>query len=858
LIYPLFRKNLTPVKILLVEDDKHLSKWLQLALIRQQYQVEVAIDGQMGWELAEAFSYDLILLDLMLPKLDGIQFCQRLRADRGAVHSPNQDTPVLLMTALNTITNKVMGLDAGADDYVVKPIDLEELQARIRALQRRSHPQRSPLLQWGKLSLQPKNCEVTYDGKPLSLSAKEYELLELFLRYPDQIFTPGRLIEKLWAVDATPTENAVRVHIKELRKKLKQGGAGEVIETVYKLGYRLRRHERDPISYTDREAQTEAQTVAQIVAQTVAQTVENLSPADSGSVSSVSSIQPTVQPELQSEFWAVWQACRETYSDRLSIVEQAVADLESGTLSSQLQQQAEQETHTLIGSLGSFGLEVASRLARQLQQLLKSKNLHPSNVTQLAQLVRALRQEIETPAEMEQPEKTTERTEKMQEVDQISAAVYPLSAFTLLIIDDDETTANQLVVEAASWGIRAEIVMNLDQARQQLSNQLPDVVLLDLDLSDQSETGLNLLAEVSLSYPDLPVLIFSNSERFMDRVEAARLGSKAFLQKPIAPPQVLAAVVHVLQQSTKAPARLLIVDDDPHLLKRLQCLLEPQGYHLTLLSDIQRFWQTLDQTAPDLLILDVEFGKSAHCKQPASATERSNLSGFDLCQVVRNDPYWGNLPILFLSAHTDTQTIQQGFAAGADDFLNKPIAANDLLMRVRKRLEQRQSQQLTEGDGLTGLSNRCKAAQDLTRLLRLAQRYQQPLSLALLDLDQFKQINDQYGHEMGDRVLQYVGKLLRQSFRVEDVVGRWGGEEFVVGMYATSRQDGVKRLQEVLQTLRQENFIGETGSFEVTFSAGVAQFSVDGQDLQTLCRVADAALYQVKAQGRNRVLASEI
>jgi diguanylate cyclase (GGDEF)-like protein len=171
---------------------------------------------------------------------------------------------------------------------------------------------------------------------------------------------------------------------------------------------------------------------------------------------------------------------------------------------------------------------------------------------------------------------------------------------------------------------------------------------------------------------------------------------------------------------------------------------------------------------------------------------------------------------------------------------------------VRTRLEQRQLWKVAEIDALTGLSLRRKVLQDLTRLLQLAQRQQQHFSLAVLDLDKFKFVNDQYGHEIGDRVLNYFGKLLNQSFRQEDVVGRWGGEEFVVGMYGTSREDGMRRLTQVLQQFSQYSFtaLDET-KFQVTFSGGIVQAPDDGQDLQTLYQKADVALYQAKAQGRN-------
>jgi diguanylate cyclase (GGDEF)-like protein len=161
---------------------------------------------------------------------------------------------------------------------------------------------------------------------------------------------------------------------------------------------------------------------------------------------------------------------------------------------------------------------------------------------------------------------------------------------------------------------------------------------------------------------------------------------------------------------------------------------------------------------------------------------------------------------------------------------------------------------MSEVDELTGVSLRRKALQDLTRLFHLAKRQQQPLSLAILDLDYFKRINDDYGHDTGDRVLRYFGQLLGQTFRQEDVVGRWGGEEFVVGLYGINKQQGVQRLANIAYYFSQNPFVGGDGSiFQMTFSGGIAQFPDDGDDLQTLYRAADAALYRAKFEGRNQI-----
>ena len=602
------------MRILLVEDDESVAEVLHQALTSQHYLVDIAAEGHTGRELAEAIKYDLILLDLMLPRLDGISFCKQRRQQGDC-------TPIILLTAADTSTNKVAGLDAGADDYVVKPYQLNELLARIRALLRRGSSSVSPVLEWGRVRLDPSNCQVWYDEQLLNLTAKEYALLELFLRNNHRIFSQSALLDQLWSLETLPSENTVRAHIKSLRQKLKKAGAADdLIETVYRLGYRL--NTRDG-----------ANTQSRIQKQ-----------------------------QIPPEMIAIWERHQKKYSDRITILEQAVKALIKGTISEELRQQAQTLAHTLVGSLGSFGFAEASRLSRDIEQTLKAgERLSPTQAEHLSGLVVALQQQLGQPPVILQPPVIQPTTFKQQP--------------RLLIVDDDESLGHALILEAKTWGIQAELATNLSQARKAIAQAQPDVVLLDLCFPDSAENGFKLLAELTTSQPPVPVLVFTATESFADRVKVVRLGGQGFLQKPISPTQVMDAIAQVLQKSQIPEAKLLIVDDDPDLLDFLQTLLEPWGFKLTLLDNPQQFWKTLLQSAPDLLILDVEMPE---------------LSGIDLCQIVRHDPNWNELPVLFLSVHTDAHIVQQVFTAGADDYINKPIVGPELIARVLNRLERTQ------------------------------------------------------------------------------------------------------------------------------------------------------------------------
>jgi PAS domain S-box-containing protein len=221
------------MKILVVEDDRSVAQVLEVLLSSYNYAVDVATDGQAGLELAAAFEYDLILLDVMLPRLDGISVCQQLRS-RGF------QSPILLLTGRSGAHQKAIALNAGADDYVVKPFDSEELIARVQALLRRGGAIGQPILQWGNLYINPSSRKVTYSTDLLSLTPKEYAVLELLLRSHQRVLSAGAILEHAWNSAESPGEEAVRGHIKELRQKLKAAGApADFIKTVYRTGYRL-------------------------------------------------------------------------------------------------------------------------------------------------------------------------------------------------------------------------------------------------------------------------------------------------------------------------------------------------------------------------------------------------------------------------------------------------------------------------------------------------------------------------------------------------------------------------------------------------------------------------------------------
>lgn len=222
------------MRILIVEDDAQIADMLTEALNNRQYVVDVAQDGELGWHCVQTLDYDLVLLDVTLPKLDGIKLCRLIR-DRF------QLLPILMLTARDTIDDKIIGLDAGADDYMVKPFVLRELLARVRALLRRGSRGSESTLTWGDLEIDPNTYDATYDLQIISLTPKEFAILELLIAGGRRVRSRPEILEQVWSMDDPPSEEAVKAHIKTLRQKLREAGAPEdLIETVHGLGYRLK------------------------------------------------------------------------------------------------------------------------------------------------------------------------------------------------------------------------------------------------------------------------------------------------------------------------------------------------------------------------------------------------------------------------------------------------------------------------------------------------------------------------------------------------------------------------------------------------------------------------------------------
>lgn len=521
----------------------------------------------------------------------------------------------------------------------------------------------------------------------------------------------------------------------------------------------------------------------------------------------------------------IWARFRDSTLARIDVLESAALSLLEGKLNPDDQRAAEREAHKLAGSSGTFGFPRSSRIARELEQRFAGSQLTATDAVALSEQIIALRTDLEGVPEHQAPASGTVRAPE---------------GLRLLLLAKEDSATGRVVMEAEGRGFTVEVADEITSARAIVSRDPPALALIGLQADENRDATLDFIQELESRVPCVPVIVLSGASDFRARVEVARRSAHGFLEWPSPPAKTVDAVISALEKMSGSRATVLALDDDPQILAAIRTLLEAVGMRVATVEEPLKFWDAAEEAAPDLILLDVDM---------------PYISGFEICRALRQDSRFSRVPILFVTARDDAQSIQRAFDAGADDYVRKPILPAELLMRINSRLDRsRLNRELAEMDSLTGIANRRKTSELMDRFIRLARRRGDPFCVAMLDIDHFKQVNDTHGHSAGDDVLRALAQLFSKSVRSEDIVGRWGGEEFVVGLYGTKKSEGAKRIRDVLAMFAREEFAGDGGEqFHVTCSGGVAQFSVDGSEPDQLLRVADAALYEAKAAGRNSV-----
>lgn len=548
---------------------------------------------------------------------------------------------------------------------------------------------------------------------------------------------------------------------------------------------------------------------------------------------------------------AIWQRSLARVTEQIAVIEGAVMALLEGRLDEAMSAEAEREAHKIAGSAGTFGFHQASATARELENLFADRPTSPAAAAEAAALVDSLHAGLMrradepdlSPGDDGASSRPSWRDGASTSTDaDTGSGSATQEAPVVLVVGSSGAVTGAVSAQLRARGLAAQIV---DVARPGASygtDSPPKAAVIELSSHDSFDPYAVLR---SLGEQRVPTLaLVAKSAGTAARVSALGAGAQLLLDVPDTPAgwaQFAETVTTLVGSGVTAAHRILAVDDDETILAVVKEILTSSAVaDVVTLSDPERFWSELNQLEPELVLLDIDM---------------PTVSGIELCRLVRSHPRWQRLPVVMLSSRVDHTTVERVYAAGADDFVGKPVVAAELRARVTNRLERtRLHRQLAETDPLTGLANRRRLEADLRRLQDVADRRGVPLCLAVVELDQFKSVNDRYGHSVGDEVLRRAATHLRDAFRGDDAVARMAGEQFVLATLGIRLEDAVARLGGVLDAFGRLKHTIEGHALSVGASAGIAQHRRDGSDFGALYRAADAALVVARSGGPGMVL----
>ncbi len=544
-----------------------------------------------------------------------------------------------------------------------------------------------------------------------------------------------------------------------------------------------------------------------------------------------------MNPELKAAMDAQLATLRAAYLEQLplelAVLKKLAENLDGSETDHQHLDELHHRLHKLAGSGGTFGLAALSAAARELEYRIKDRlaSGQPTAdgdrneiITGIIALSNGLCVGREEPASISLP-------------DQVLPAAQPAGIW---LIDSDRQSGEELIRQLESFNYNVRQFTSIALAEEEAATNLPDLVLLCTEQEDHRGQSPALSRSPRLLKAGRPLLFISAHDDFSSRVEAAHLGALGYFLKPLDIPQLVGRITRIFDQQLAPPPRVLIVDDDTELAGYLRLVLLAAGMEAEVLLQPKDIMEKISAFRPDLILMDMYMPE---------------VSGPDLAGVIRQHETWSSLPIVYLSAETDLDQQIAALNRGADDFLTKPISDPQLVATVRVRVERaRQLEELISRDSLTGLLKHASIKDAAEMEIHRAHRNQTPICLAMLDIDHFKQVNDNYGHATGDVVISSVAMLLRQRLRKSDIVGRYGGEEFVAVLPECAGEAAMQLLEEIRASFSAIRFSRGGKDFSCTISAGLV-CSVDYPEANSeeLLIRADEALYAAKNGGRNRV-----
>lgn len=517
---------------------------------------------------------------------------------------------------------------------------------------------------------------------------------------------------------------------------------------------------------------------------------------------------------------------------KIAQIEAIWARWQAGTLQPDDLRDLQRIAHNLAGSGATFGLAAVSDAARALdvalQAVVSGADITGSRAN-LAALVESLLDVM--------------RQSKAAAPQSISSGQAVPATTIIYIAGHNQEETEELTRQITYFGYSTEHFCSSADLVAAVERQLPHVLILDIDLQEGEQSGIAVAALLHERYgKELPIFFTASTSDFTLRLAAVRAGGLGYFTRPIDVGLLIDQIDQMTQRVISEPYTVMIVDDSPLMAEVYALALRAAGMQVVATTDPLEAPVLLAEQQPDLILLDVYM---------------PGCNGQELAAVIRQQPEYHSIPIVFLSGETDRSAQLAALARGGDDFLTKPINLEHLVAAVSSRIQRaRAMRSLMVRDGLTSLFNHSVTQDLLIREVARARRSGQPLSVVLLDIDHFKQVNDRHGHQAGDRVLKSLARLLRQRLRATDLIGRYGGEEFLIVMPETRAASAAMVIDSLRERFAHIEHQREGTPLRVTFSAGIAEWT-QGVDASGLIEKADAALYQAKRHGRNQVLIAD-
>ncbi len=493
--------------------------------------------------------------------------------------------------------------------------------------------------------------------------------------------------------------------------------------------------------------------------------------------------------------------------------------------------------HGLIGTAGSLGFAKMAKTARRLERKLVAllEGTQPPTPEVRADVIEWFERMGE--------DATSEADEGFDPSSFENMGEWGTTLFEarnlIVVVEQEGPFARELALQLGHFGFELQMFKEIGEMVSGRVERRPAAIILDLSPPDGELIGEEVAAEVRDAFGDVvPLVLLSNRSDIEARLDAVRAGCSSYFVKPVNYSDVLETLDR-LTRSEPEPYRILIVDDETDSAEFHATCLESAGLETVTVTNPFDVMSQLVEFQPDVILMDVYM---------------PGCSGLELAMVIRQEEAFVGVPIVFLSRETDRMKQIAALGEGGDDFFTKPVPPAQLVPAVSARAQRGRTLRLfMEKDGLTGLFRHSRIIEQLEVAVRRADRQQGKLAVAMLDIDGFKEVNDEHGHLAGDQVLKALAYLLRQRLRMSDVLGRFGGDEYVVVLPDTDGAAAMEKMDDIRRNFAAIDHETGRGSFSVTMSCGVGEFPA-ALTSHELIAAADDALYRAKRGGRNRVV----